>query len=270
MPSMRTRYPVIALRQCRAILAVQLRVALSFRADLVLQLIRSLLSIVVYYYLWRTVFVAHPQAGGLDFTFMVAYIVLVQVVRGLTRPPDLARKLAREIREGEIAVRLVHPYNLHFYFLAETLGAVAWRVVWVVLPLFLVALALRFPLARPARVGPFFASLPLALVTDLSIEVALGLAATWLRQNEGLIQFRNFLQNLFSGALVPLALFPPPLRLLAYWLPFRSTVDVPLGLYLGYLGPESLMIQASWALGLWLFSLYLLARARKQFTILGG
>lgn len=213
---------------------------------------------------------AHPQAGGLDFTFMVAYIVLVQVVRNLTRPPDLARELAQEIQEGGIAVHLARPYSLHLYFLAESLGAAAWRVVWVVLPLLLVALALRLPLASPAQVGLFVASLPLALVTDLSIEVTLGLAAAWLRQNEGLIQFRNFLQNFFSGALVPLALFPPPLRALAHWLPFRSIVDVPLGLYLGYLGPESLMIQAAWALGLWLFSLYLLVRAQKQLTILGG
>lgn len=261
---------MIALRQCWAILAVQLRMALGFRADLVLQLIRSFLSIVVYYYLWRAVFVAHPQAGGLDFTFMVTYIMLVQVVRNLTRPPDLARELAQQIQEGGIAVHLVRPYNLYLYFLAETLGAVAWRVVWVVLPIFLVALALRFPLASPVQIGLFLVSLPLALVTDLSIEVALGLAAAWLRQNEGLIQFRNFLQSFFSGALVPLALLPPPLGVLAHRLPFRSTVDVPLGLYLGYLGPESLMIQASWALGLWLFSLCLLVRARKRLTILGG
>lgn len=267
---MGTRHPLIALRQCRAILAIQLRVALSFRTDLVLQLIRSLLSIVVYYCLWRAVFAAHPRAGGLDFTFMVAYIVLVQVVHNLTRPPDVARELAQGIQEGGIVVHFVRPYALHLYFLAETLGAVAWRVVWVVLPLFLVALALGFPLASAAQVGLFLASLPFALVTNLSIEMTLGLAAAWLRQNEGLIQFRNFLQSFFSGALVPLALFPPPLSTLARWLPFRSTVDVPLGLYLGYLGPESLMIQASWALGLWLFSLYLLVRARKQLTIFGG
>ncbi|MFN3346624.1 MAG: ABC transporter permease [Candidatus Bipolaricaulaceae bacterium] len=259
-----------ALRQGKAILAVQLREAMGFRADVVILLVRAILSIGVYYYLWRAVFAARPHAGGLSFSFMVAYIVLVQIVQGLTRPPNIARELAQAVQDGSIALHFLRPYNLQLFLLAQTLATVFWHAVWVVVPLFAAGLVLGVPLASPKRAVWFVVSLPLALAVNVGIEAILGLATVWLRQNEGLVQFKNFLRSFFSGALVPLALFPGPLAALAKCLPFRSTVDVPIGLYLGYLGPEALAVPASWAAGLWLLSALILIRAQKRISVFGG
>lgn len=261
---------MITLRQSKAIFAIYLRETMSFRADVIIQLLRSILSIGVYYYLWRAVFAARPHAGGLNFSFMVAYIVLVQIVQNLTRPPDIARELAQAVQEGSIAIHFLRPYNMQFFFLAQTLAIVIWRAIWVVIPLLVTGMAASRLLVNPAKAGLFLLSLPLALVVNVSIETILGLAAVWLRQNEGLVQLRSFVQRFFSGALVPLALFPKPLAVLASWLPFRSTVDIPIGIYLGYLGPEALAIQAFWTIGLWFLATFMLARAQRHLSIFGG
>jgi ABC-type uncharacterized transport system permease subunit len=74
--------------------------------------------------------------------------------------------------------------------------------------------------------------------------------------------------------LVPFSFFPAWVQTLAAWLPFQGVSYVPVTIYLGQrTGADlasALLVQAAWALALFLLGRWLFARAVRAVTLQGG
>jgi ABC-2 type transport system permease protein len=100
------------------------------------------------------------------------------------------------------------------------------------------------------------------------------MAAFWTTGMEGVSNARMAIQNIFSGALIPLVFFPDWLRAIASVLPFQGMISTPALTYLGEMDAPTttfmIVSQAVWAFGLLLFGRLLWRSAVKAVTINGG
>jgi ABC-2 type transport system permease protein len=84
----------------------------------------------------------------------------------------------------------------------------------------------------------------------------------------------NVLLGFFSGFLLPLAFFPPPLAVLARLLPFQAITGLPAQVFLGQISGAALgwtlLLQLFWALVLSGLAALMLRAAMRKVVIQGG
>jgi ABC-2 type transport system permease protein len=243
----------------------------AYRLDLVMALLSSLILIGIYYFLWGAVFKLRPLIDDMDFSFMVSYICLVQIIQRFSQTEHLERDIAEQVRDGSIATQLMRPWSFQVYSYLTVYARSLFSFVMTSIPLFLFSfflLGLKFP--GFLNLLLFILSLQLAFLVSAGLSFLVGLAAFYLRSNEGVIQVKDFIATILSGALVPLAMFPNWLERLSSLLPFQTIVAVPIGIYTGTMSVEALLLQLFWAAALLILGKSLFLAARRKLEILGG
>jgi ABC-2 type transport system permease protein len=158
-------------------------------------------------------------------------------------------------------------------FGADACGKWAFGLAFFSLPLFLVSplLGVNPAPASLAALGLFLPSLALAVTVGLAIEFIFGGLAVNLEQNVYLIdRVRGGVTALFSGVVLPLALYPWGVGDLFGLLPFASVASAPLRIYTGTGNAATLLaVQAFWAVALWPIAGWLW-RVNRQKLVAGG
>jgi viologen exporter family transport system permease protein len=222
--------------------------------------------------LWRN----RTTIGGYDVTDAVTFCFLSQALMG---PVDVfggSLDLAERIRTGDIAIDLYRPVDLQAWWLATDAGRAAFHLLGRGLPPMLLgalAFRLRFPPDAAAWVGTG-CSVALAILVAFGIRYLVGLAAFWLLDDRGLTLVAATVAQFFSGLLVPLVLVPGWLGALAKALPWASTMQVPIDIWLGqHRGADlvgALGQQALWALALLAVGRAIGAAAHRKVVVQGG
>ncbi len=90
----------------------------------------------------------------------------------------------------------------------------------------------------------------------------------------GLLRAKFFVQELLSGLLIPMTMFPEPARTIVAYLPFQHIAYTPLRLYLGKLNGleigRVLAVQYFWVAALMLFGAWFWNVMVRKVTIHGG
>lgn len=235
------------LRVLPTMLRIGLHEAMAYRAELFVWMLTTTMPLVMLP-LWLAVSETGP-VGGYDADRFVAYFLVAFVVRQLTAV-WASYSMHFEIVHGTLAMRLMRPVHPFWAYAVESLSAIPLRLV-IALPMALLALALTA--GRHLVNDPVVAALGvLALVGAWSIaffaNVAIGAVALFTTSSLKLVD--GWLAGYFvmSGYLVPLSLFPPVVRELPYWLPWRYQLGFPVELWTGALDREEVLAQlgAQW------------------------
>jgi ABC-2 type transport system permease protein len=86
---------------------------------------------------------------------------------------------------------------------------------------------------RPDNLLMAVISVALAFLINFYFNYILGMTSFWFVQADGVRRVVYLMSMFFSGALIPLAFFPDPLRAAQYFLPFQYTVYVPAMVFVG-------------------------------------
>jgi len=161
-----------------------------------------------------------------DFT---AYYLANLIVRQLTGN-WVAWQLMEDIRLGTMSMRLLRPIHPFFAYAASHVAAIPFRTI-VALPLAIILLASSGAQSLthdPAQLAAFVPSLAFAWLITFAVMFALGSLAFFLTQTNALSQVYFGLFQIFSGYMLPLAIMPRTIAVIADWLPFKYTLAVPL------------------------------------------
>ena len=249
--------------------------AIAYRMTTFNNVLAGLVWVGVLYYLWQTVFAANPQVGGFDWDRMRTYILVSYAVNTLLSFYTEAR-ITNAIRTGAVAIELVRPIDFLTAQLAEALGAAVIEgllgsVVAVLLGLLLLHVAP--PVSLVATVF-FVVSVGLGFLVKFLIGYLTALLCFWTINGLGLLWARSAVTNVFSGAMIPLALFPDTLKQVALALPFQAIINTPLAIYLGDVQgaalAEALAVQIGWIVALWLLARGVWAPCVRSLRIQGG
>jgi ABC-2 type transport system permease protein len=263
-------------RKYRSLARTSLEITFVYRAGFAVNMIGTIFYVVAMFYLWQTIFLGNPGSlGGFTWPEMKAYLLVAFLLNSLlTWYQEWV--MGEDIREGIVAVDLARPIDFQASRFARAIGPVPFEFISAIAVGAIVAFAfggITLP-ADPAHVGLFLISAALATLIKFGIVYCVSMAAFWTTGTEGITVGRMAVQNLFSGALIPLVFFPDWLRGIAAVLPFQALISTPALTYLGKLdGPTTalmLAVQAGWAVALIVLGRLVWRRAVRAVTINGG
>lgn len=124
------------------------------------------------------------------------------------------------------------------------------------------------------RVLLFFVSLFLGMGIKFGIQYLFSLLCFYTDNSYGVTKAREVLTNFFSGALLPLVMFPGVLRRAVEILPFQGIVFTPCSIFIGTFSmTESLrgiVVQAVWIGILWVCGALFWKKASGVISLYGG
>ncbi len=218
---------------------------------------------------------AGATLGGLTLSQMITYVAVSWIGRSFYFN-NIDRDLSGQIREGEIAVLLIKPVHVQTMLLFRAIGEAAFRLVLFTIPILVVVGALFHVAAppRPALYGWTLLSFVLAFVVNAQINFLVGALAFYLKNILGVIRAKLVIMEFLTGVLIPFTFFPHWFQQVVAWLPFQAISYLPVMVYLGRRsGPalaQALLVQAGWALGLFLAARWFWNRSVRHVTLQGG
>jgi ABC-2 type transport system permease protein len=264
------------LRKYVSFARTSLEVTFIYRAGFAVNMIGTIFYVVAMFYLWQTIFLGSPNAlGGFTWPEMKAYLLVAFLLNSLlTWYGEWV--MGADIKEGVVAIDLARPIDFQATRFATAMGPVWFEAVSGLLVAVVVAFVFggaALP-SDSAHATLFVISCVLATLIKFGMVYVVSMTAFWTTGIEGIMVGRIAIQNIFSGALIPLVFFPGWLQAVAGVLPFQAMISTPALTYLGKLdGPTTLLmvgVQAAWAVGLILLGRLAWRQAVKVVTIHGG
>lgn len=225
--------------------------------------------------LWDAAFAESGTIAGYSWDEMRTYILLAYGINALVGW-RVGSQMMATIRTGEITRELTRPLNYRSTQLATAAGM---SVVEGLIALLLILMlgTVMFDLQPPATL-PAGALFALAVLSGFVIKALciflISLLCFWTLNSVGLMWAQLAVISILSGTLVPLAMMPGWLRIVAEVLPLRGIVSTPLQVYLGKAHGFDLVwllaLQAGWLVMLWIFSDWAWKKAFNAVEIQGG
>jgi len=249
---------------------------LAFRLRYYTGVVTYLINVSVYYFIWKALYAADPEfARGFSFDEMTTYVAVGWIIRTVYFN-NIDSNITTEVQNGNIAASMLKPTSIQAMFIGRALGESAFRLLLLTIPTGL-AISWIFPVSGPASAshfGAFVVSLAASIMLMGALNFIVGAFALRTKSILGLLRAKYYVQELLSGLLVPMTLFPPMMEQSLAYLPFQHIAYTPLLIYLGKLeGAElatALSVQWGWAAVLLLFGSWFWDQMAKKVTIQGG
>jgi ABC-2 type transport system permease protein len=215
-------------RKYTAVMRVSVANNLAYIYEVMFRSLFLIVLIFVFGQLWRTTYSARGVSllGGFSMNAMIWYLAVAETIA--TSIPPLTRRIDEDVRTGRLAYLLGRPNSYVLYNLAQYLGERLVRfcingVIAAVIALLLVGPphftwmgVLTWPLVTF-----------LALCIDFVAYFGIGLLAFWTEDTNSFTIIYSRLTLVLGGVLVPLEVFPQPLRDIARALPFSAILYGP-------------------------------------------
>jgi len=226
----------MSLRRTLGALPTMIRVgfseAVAYRAETIVWIAATTMPLVMLA-LWHAVARDAP-VGRYGAPQVTAYFLAMFVVRQLTGSWAVWL-MNMEIRDGTLAQRMLRPVHP---LVAYAISALAELPVRGLLAVPVASVALVFfagdQLARdPALWAIWVASILGGWLITLLANLAIGCLALFIESSAKVMDAWVALFFVFSGYMVPVELFPPWLRGVIDWLPFRYQLGLPVEIMTG-------------------------------------
>ena len=257
-----------------------IQAAMAYRTNFIAFFFGSIVYCLVMYYIWRAVFNASGEGmmNGFTMTDMTVFLFITALTNFLTES-DGSYDVGEEVRDGNIAMRLIKPVGFHSTFLFTEMG---WKLL--VFAMIFAPVVVGVEIYKYHAYGGFafdiskfllyLLSLMMSYLFSFYMNVCFGFMAFFLKNLWGFNIIKSGILRFVSGAVVPLALMPDGLRQVLEWMPFSSLCYTPVMIYMGkYSGVEialRLAIQLSWVIGFYLISKLILSAALRHISVQGG
>lgn len=249
--------------------------AIAYRVTTLINIGLTFIWVFILYYLWSAVYDDRSRIEGFTWDDMRTYIVIAYGLNALVGW-RIGANMMYTIRTGEILRDLTRPLNYCGTQLASASGAAIVEGIMSLILTLLIGvflLDIRSPDSLAAA-GMFVAAVGLGYITKALLVFCVSLLTFWTLNGVGVSWSREAIISVLSGTLIPIALMPDWLRIIAEWSPMRGIVSTPLMLYLGKAtGGEAvllLLLQAAWVVGLWFFANWAWRAAFNAVEIQGG
>jgi ABC-type uncharacterized transport system permease subunit len=205
---------------------------------------------------------------------MLTYLTIANLQLYFLRP-EISGDIQARIREGQIGFDLSRPVSYPSQLFAGAAGDMIGLLpmLLVALPVAFIAGELRPPASVDAGIA-YLASLVLAWVVAVELNMLIGLVSFWTLEMTGFQMVYTLIGNFATGALIPLWFMPDALRAVIQVLPFQAIAYVPVSIYVGEPAtgsiPAAFALQLFWAVALVFVIRWIWSRALRHTVIQGG
>lgn len=241
---------------------------LTYKQELFTSLLVGVLIFCGQYFFWSAVFSEREVVGGFTFEQIIFYYLFVRIVSEIV-DSRLAFRVNDMILDGTVSNLLLKPVKVKLFIFFQDLGSIIMdiftKVFFYVLLFFIIFNSINIELVN---VPIFFITLVFSITIGFNLALLMGMLAFKIDNASALIYAFRRLILFMAGGIVPLSVFPSLFYKIISFLPFRYMVDLPVSTILGTVSNKELgrglIIQIIWAVGLWIFSSFLLKTAIKH------
>lgn len=245
-----------------------------YRVDYYASLINALVLIFVNIAIWRAINEGDGALGGIQFQFLVTYIVLSFLLQTLFLMDEYF--IENKVRSGLISTDLLKPINFRMYVFSYNVGTMVFRLVLQFLPALLLSVFI-FRLLPPfsiSMLGYFILSATLGYLVLYNINFIVWISSFWFYWTFSLITIKDAFVLILSGALIPIWFMPVWLIDFIRLTPFESIFYTPIRIYLGMIPHDQIFItivkQFVWIAVLYGIGQLLWTLAQKKLVVQGG
>lgn len=231
---------------------IKTKEAAVYRENVRLNFFFGLIPLLINIYLWSAIYRSKGNTiGGYTYSQMITYFFLVFIITKLTDNRNLAVQLSELIQEGTLNNSLLKPVNFITYQFSLIFSEKVVLFLNISIPLLIFILLLRnYIVINLSQILMFMVSVFLSLVLNYIIYFIIGTLTVWLEEISALLDLWRNVTSFLSGAIFPLTLLTPKIRMIISFLPFKYTVFVPIDIYMGNLTGNDLIkelfIQIVW------------------------
>lgn len=235
----------------------------------------NILQIIVFFYIWKTIYGGHQTLKGVRFDEMITYVILTRVLFTAVSF-GVNNWMGYQIRSGAIIMELLRPVSYQFNLYAGRLGDLVMFFILNGLPVFLVSHVI-FGMNLPKGMSNgivFVVSIFFAITISFLFEFIIGLFSFYTANAWGLQVLKEAVTNFLSGAIVPLMFFPNFMLKIVNVLPFKDMVYTPISIYLGFVQGSEMYIALGFQL-MWILILFIISKvfyniSIKKISVHGG
>lgn len=248
---------------------------LTYRFTIICHRFGEIAELIALILMWTAIFQNAPVIGGFTLKEMITYLVIGNLFRSLVRN-FLQGVVARDIKDGQLSMFLLHPMNYLSFTLTKEVGRVSFVTLSssfflvIVMILFFPSLIFNSDLQYLLLISLM---LILAFFTELLIAYLVGLVAFWTNEVDGLYASIESLKKVFAGGYFPLSLLPLAFIKISNLLPFAYSFYVPSQLYLKKItlntGIHGIFVQLAWIVILYFVINLVWKRGLKKYEGVG-
>ena len=249
---------------------------MQFRASFIIMVVGNLLYLIIVYFLWKAIYASAGTevVNGMTFEDTLIYLVLATALFNFL---DLyvVWQIGRDIQSGKIVLDLVKPIPYRKYIFWSYSGSFVTHFFLTFLPTFIVvSIVTHGAIPLGINLVFFMFSVVMAISINYSIDFFVGTICLYTQSIWGINIMKQVIVLLLSGATIPLAFFPEPLKSIMYYLPFQSIYNAPLSILLdGNPSAETLLTtlgtQLFWTVAMLVISKLFWKASVKQITVNG-
>jgi ABC-2 type transport system permease protein len=214
----------------------QLEYRINFLID---ALVQPVLSAAVEVTLWAAILTGMrlQTLGGYSREVYLAYALWATFVGRITINWMYEFTMLNEIDSGAINAVLMRPISYFEYYLSQFMGYKGFAAISSLFVPVVVCKLMGLPLILD-RLPEFLFSIFYYLIFVHTLSFSVACMAFFISRAQSFTALKNMAMWVLAGELVPLDLYPEPLRTWLMHSPFASGVYVPVGYITGRVGPE--------------------------------
>lgn len=247
--------------------------ALQFRLSMLIMVVGNLLYLIVVYFLWKSIYASAGTdiVNGMTFTDTLIYLVLATALFNFMEMYTVW-EIGRNIQSGKIVLDLLKPIDFRRYLFWSFSGTFVTQFFFTFLPTFIVVCVVtKGAIPLGINLLYFAVSVVMAVMINYSVDFIVGTICLYTESIWGINIMKQVVVLLLSGATVPIAFFPEPLKTVVYYLPFQSIYNAPLTLLLNSENVfKTLGIQLFWCVFMTVISKLFWQISLRQITVNGG
>ena len=224
------------MRNFLKLTAMSLQSQMYYRTSFFLNLLSPMVLLAGQYLLWHALYQQQPDhiISGMDAAQMYSYLLIAFTLNHIMGWSS-ENALSKEIKNGNVVKRCIRPVSFLSQSVAEMTGTLLPQ-----LALNLIIASAGFLLFGRFLLVPSLQNIVLflpcmagALLLRILLIELCSLLCFYTTGYLGISWTRNAIFEFFSGALIPIVMFPGWLKSMAYMTPFPYMIQIPISILLG-------------------------------------
>lgn len=258
-----------------AVFKISWEQGLVYRLNFTLWRVRTVLQLLLVYFIWWTVFQSQDEVFGYTSTTILTYILISAIIRAIilsSRTMDVSN----QINDGSVVNFIIKPLGFIQYYFSRDLADKLLNISFVIFEITLIILLLKPQIIIQTNLNIlilFILATLLGILVQFCIGFIIGLMSFWVENSWGpMFLIFIFLEG-FGGALFPIDILPKTFFNILMLTPFPYLIYFPSKLYLGGFTPDQLFTYFSilifWVISLWFMMRWVVNMGLKHYTAVG-
>lgn len=208
---------------------------LSYRVNFTLWRIRTVVAILISYFLWSSVIPQNGNLFGYTREMMISYILIGPILYSIIFATR-THEISENINSGDLSLWLVKPFGYFKFWFARDMGDKAMNLAFCIVEFSLLILILQpglFIQTNAIYLSLVLMAVILAVLLQFYISCLISMMGFWSPEAWAPRFIFYVLLSFFTGSVFPLDILPQPIYQFLMLMPFAYLQYFPLKIYLG-------------------------------------